>query len=828
MLKSALGYAKFGFEVFPIPPGTKTSYKSARWSNGRPWGKTTDLAEIKRDFGHWPSANVGIACGPDSGLWVIDVDTLAAHGKDGFASLRAMEARYGPLPETRTAISPTGSKHILLAWPEGVSVRNAADLAGYPGIDVRGEGGMIVAVPSLKPGVGAYKWENNYAIADAPAAWLELVADKTRKAERTPRGEPQANVDLVAAALKLIPNDANTDWEKWNRIGMAVWAATSGHELGLEAFETWSKKNTARYNSQNARDKWDALSTTPITSIGAGTIFYLAREINPDWRKEYEATFADAKPVIKTLSSDISNTVTRAQELLLEAGVQIYQRSGTLVKPVVNPVDAAKNRKTMVAQLQPISAVHLRDLMNQTIRFQRYEQERGWVDCKPPSETAATLLERHATWEFKLINGIISTQTMRPDGSLLLEPGFDEATGLLLVDPPPLPEILEHPTRDDAIAALALLEDLLIEFKFVDDKGVSRAVALSAFITPVVRGAFDVAPMHAARAPVMSSGKSYLWDVAASIANGQKMPVMAAGSTEEETEKRLGAALLAGQPLISIDNISGELKSDALCQIIERPIVEIRILGKSERVRIVTRGVTIYCTGNNVILVGDLTRRVLTTGLDPQMERPELREFKFNPVDKVLASRGEYIAACLTICRAYLMAGRPDKAKPLSSFEGWSDTVRSALTWLGKADPVDSLEAARADDPELSGLRDILIAWADVIGIGAKMRCTTATAISIINAYNISRSDSQWVDFNNAAQAVAGKQRPADAISLGNWLRYKKGRVVDGLRFESNKVGGYSYWWVADTQNSEKPGKCQPAQDEQPAPDAAPDPDIPF
>ena len=61
---------------------------------------------------------------------------------------------------------------------------------------------------------------------------------------------------------------------------------------------------------------------------------------------------------------------------------------------------------------------------------------------------------------------------------------------------------------------------------------------------------------------------------------------MAAGRNEEETEKRLGAALLAGQPIINIDNVNGDLGGDALCQIVERPVVEIRILGKSELARI--------------------------------------------------------------------------------------------------------------------------------------------------------------------------------------------------------------------------------------------------
>ena len=138
------------------------------------------------------------------------------------------------------------------------------------------------------------------------------------------------------------------------------------------------------------------------------------------------------------------------------------------------------------------------------------------------------------------------------------------------------------------------------------------------------------------------------------------MPVISMGGDNVELEKRLGAELLTGQPLISIDNISGELRGDALCQIIERPAVNIRILGKSEQIKIETRGTTMYCTGNNNVIVGDLCRRVITAVLDAQLERPELRKFKGNPVKKILEKRGQYIAACLTICRAY-MVGRQTK-----------------------------------------------------------------------------------------------------------------------------------------------------------------------
>jgi putative DNA primase/helicase len=105
-----------------------------------------------------------------------------------------------------------------------------------------------------------------------------------------------------------------------------------------------------------------------------------------------------------------------------------------------------------------------------------------------------------------------------------------------------MPAIPEQPTRDDALRALVLLEDLISESPFDDEP--SRAVALSGLVTPVVRGAFSVAPMHVSSAPVAGSGKSFLWDLVAAISTGQqRMPVVAAGN-EEETMKRLAGVML--------------------------------------------------------------------------------------------------------------------------------------------------------------------------------------------------------------------------------------------------------------------------------------------
>lgn len=409
---------------------------------------------------------------------------------------------------------------------------------------------------------------------------------------------------------------------------------------------------------------------------------------------------------------------------------------------------------------------------------------------------------------------------MRPDGSLVTEQGFDPQTGLLLVEPPPMPAVPDVPTKSDAEAALKLLEELLVGFPFVDD--VARAGALSALITAVARGAFPVTPLHASRAPTAGSGKSFLWDIVAAIIIGHPMPVISTGKDEIEMEKRLGAALMTGQPLISIDNISGELGGDALCQIIERPVVDIRVLGQSKNMRIEARGTSLYATGNNFTLVGDVCRRVITINLDAGMERPELRQFDFDPIERVLADRGKYIAAALTICRAYFLAGRPDKAPKLASFEGWSDTVRSALIWLGKEDPVRSMELARQEDPELVELGEMLEAWSEVMGVGADSRAKLADVLVRCGAMSRESEDGELVPTYprlNAALKVVGQRylgKPAlpDARLLGKWLQRFKGRPAGGKKFMNlpDPKNG-AQWWVEGAQKAAEPQ--QPVNDPQ-------------
>jgi putative DNA primase/helicase len=215
-----------------------------------------------------------------------------------------------------------------------------------------------------------------------------------------------------------------------------------------------------------------------------------------------------------------------------------------------------------------------------------------------------------------------------------------------------------------------------------------------------------------------------------------------------------------------------------LCQIIERPVVSVRPLGQSAFIKIESRA-TCFATGNNIRLVGDMTRRVILCSLDPDMERPELREFKRDPFDDVLANRGLYVAAALTVVSAYIQAGCPDQARPLASFEDWSRIVRSALIWLGRTDPVDTMNAAREDDPVKLTLLSLLSGWHDAVGSEPK------TAGEIVSASQALSYDGSYMNENlrEAVSEVAfDRTKGVNSTRLGFYLRAYADRIVGGLK----------------------------------------------
>jgi putative DNA primase/helicase len=492
-------------------------------------------------------------------------------------------------------------------------------------------------------------------------------------------------------------------------------------------------------------------------------------------------------PTIFCAAGQIPRMTDEAEASLLMARSEIYVHGSQLVQPVIEECEAAHDRKTKVARLRPMTEVTMTEAMSAAAVWLRQNAKGDWLRTDPPLKVAKTLLEREGRWHLPRVVGVITCPTLRPDGSLLAAPGYDPATRLLVVSPPPMPAIPEAPTKAEAETALKFIDKLLDEFPFVDVT--SRSVGLSALLTTVARGSMMCAPAHVVTAPEAGTGKSYLIDIVATITTGRWCPVVAAGRNEEETEKRLGALLIKGQPLVSIDNVNGALGGDLLCQMITAPTVEVRVLGLSKTISVDNR-MTLFANGNNIKLIGDLVRRVVRCSMDANLERPETRKFKGNPIDVVLANRGNYIAAALTVVRGFITAGRPGASDllPFLGFDGWNNNVRGALVWLGQADPADSVKSAREEDPG----RVTLVNMVEAIAAQNFDRWMTAgeliKAAEKGNGWNYDRPE-----LRDALIEAVGDRGGISGKSLGRWLDRHAGRVVGDYKI-AKKRGAQNQW----------------------------------
>ncbi len=198
VVSAARSYAELGWRVVPIKPGEKRPALNA-WQNVATtdpatidlWWTTSWLLGGEKVDG--AACGVGIATGPDSDVFVLDVDV--AGDKRGDRSLAQLEATHGPLPATVEAITPSGGRHLYFQWPLDTDVATNANRLGQH-LDIRGHGGQVLApptaAPTVHPGAPPYRWADDRSpdditVADAPRWLLALLEpDEPAPAPTTP------------------------------------------------------------------------------------------------------------------------------------------------------------------------------------------------------------------------------------------------------------------------------------------------------------------------------------------------------------------------------------------------------------------------------------------------------------------------------------------------------------------------------------------------------------------------------------------------------------------------------------------------------------------
>lgn len=472
------------------------------------------------------------------------------------------------------------------------------------------------------------------------------------------------------------------------------------------------------------------------------------------------------------------------EDAILDNGLPVYVKAGMLVEGLEADTLLAADDDYAIGRtvrLIPIDVQRMKHIMSETCLFLKWDKkQKDFVPAATPLDIAYLMLARIGHWPFPEVTNIVAAQTLTKAGEIVNEIGVHRQSRLLLAKLPQLPSIVVAGEKADAIEAVDVLNTLLDEFQFVGDE--SRSVALSMLITPVCRGIIPMAPMHAVTAPTPGSGKSYLSRLASLIATGAPCPVIPPARDEDELEKRLTAAMLAGTSIISLDNVTGRLGSSLLCQALTEPVIDVRPLGTSALSRIEQR-VTWFANGNNLAIVDDLTRRTLLCKVDRNEENPEEHEYKARPDKAVIADRGRYVHAGLTVVGNYLKSKGKVRLPPLASYEAWSKSVREALVWLGYEDPVLSMKNVKENDPERNKREAVFANWPEK-ALGVEGNVNLFTVAELIEAPGDTLDAAEaWKE---ALKLVASNAKgDIDKMLLGKWLSRQRDRVYGGRKLVS-------------------------------------------
>lgn len=481
----------------------------------------------------------------------------------------------------------------------------------------------------------------------------------------------------------------------------------------------------------------------------------------------------DERPEVK-LSGELHEHVQDAMKALGQHP-KLFQKDGHLVCVETSPTGAA--------YLIGVEDTRLQEMMSEcAIWLAPVKTSTGYEKITSPKKLAEALVKRGSWEHIKPLRAVTTFPILDATGHLRLSPGYDEKTqtfyaGNVEVNVP------EAPTREDAKKAVAALLDIVCDFPFVDEA--HKSAWLAALLSPLCRFMHDGnIPLVLVQANDRRVGKSKLAGLISLIVTGQPAAIMVHSQGDEE-RKRIGTVLLAGYPVVLIDNVENQFGTGgSMNALVTSRIWVDRKLGKMAILR-AENNATWIVNGKNITLAPDMAQRCLHIRLQCNEEKPELRsEFKHKDLEGMaLARRGELLGAALTVLKAYVVEGMPSQALPAwGSFESWSTLIRGALVWAGMRDPAltrqELEEEADSELPFEIGL---------VEGLDEAQRSLNEfTGLRAVDVHrHLERDPSVCPTLRETLQPFAPRgQALPSAVKLGHLLGKVKRKVRNGKMIE--------------------------------------------
>jgi hypothetical protein len=380
------------------------------------------------------------------------------------------------------------------------------------------------------------------------------------------------------------------------------------------------------------------------------------------------------------------------------------------------PVTASEVRAPGLAALL---AAHTYTFQMKTRKAAQGGTETYPEEVTPPNSVLTAALEPKEWPNLRPLFGIVGAPVLRPDGSLLQEPGYDPATCLYLANKVPLDPVPEAPAGAQVRAARDFLfKRFLGDFPWVGEADKANYVGL--LVTPILRSYLrTLIPFGVVTSTMPGSGKTIL-TCGLGMLYGQR--ILTWTHSDEELRKAITSVLADPVGTIIFDNLAEGtvIDSPVLARLITDRTWADRLLGKNSTAAFANDRVW-TATGNNLRLGGDMRTRSVLVGLNPDMPKPEERTgFKIPDLDQwilVPANQRQVLWHLLVLVADWTRSGAPRRGGlTMRQFTPWAEAVGGFLAHHGVAGFLANVQTVRDIDDEEATWTAFFAQWRKIHG----------------------------------------------------------------------------------------------------------------